>query len=146
MTQMEILSLAQDALLRRYELARSMVRAKPCDQTKAYRDKIVKDCVEVNHMIQNEHRKRLEQAEQERMKATPQKPQEKQKQHPAQYHVVLEFVNGKKAKEEFPNKETGTAAYNKMKDLMGTPVGIIISRVSLTENDVTIRSYERGEF
>ena len=129
MTQMEIYSLALEAMARRYDLAQSMVRAKPCDETKAYRDHVVEKTMELRRMVLAEHKRRMAEAE------------EAAEEH--RYETIIEYDYGHVTRTDYPNKEVATKAYNILKDLMGTiPV---ITRVSMTDNGATIRSCEREQ-
>ena len=174
MEQIEILSLAQEALLRRYDAARNMVAKKPSEITKAYRDQIVDQIMDLRRMMLAEHKRKLEEAEAATEKQTKvdhmineacmdfmaksvikmqpkeiqkvQQPEKPQQPRPEvhRYETVIEYNYGHITRTDYPNKEVATRAYNVLKDLMGTiPV---INRISLTENGVTIRSYERGDF
>lgn len=135
MTQIEILTLAREALFRRYDMATSMIRAKPSDLTKNYRNSIVEQTMEINRMINAEHERLLKEAEVEHQ-------QEEPKSHC--YETVFEYTGGKTTHTKHINKEAATRYYNKAKDLM--PEFPIVNRISLTEDGTTIRSCERGDF
>ena len=133
MTQLEILKLAQEELLRRFDFAQKTVQAKPCDVTKEYRDNIATQCVEIRHMIIEEFHKQLAAIEQK---------QAQQMQPP--YHVIVEYADGHRYDSGPLDKEPAMKFYNKMKGYMGETDKF--NRVSFTKNGMTLRSYERSDF
>ena len=135
MTKMEVYSLAQDTLLKRYDLALAMVHMRPSAENRAYRARTMEKIMELRSMMLEERNRRMNEAEQ--------KQQHKQKNPVCQ--IVIEYSDGNMNKINCMNKNAMMESYSLLKDLMGTIPGSI-SRVSIIYDGKTIRSYEQGEF